>query len=66
MGHRKIYVGEGMKAKDAWKRLSEDSQNWPVPEGTDEGRLNSAYIQVVKEIRKKAVFIFMCYENYDC
>ena len=23
MGNRKIYVGESMKAKDAWKRLSE-------------------------------------------
>ena len=60
MGHRKIYAGEGIKAKDAWKRLSEDSQNWPVPEGTDEGRLNSAYIQVVKGNSEKCcVYIYV-------
>ena len=29
IGRRKIFVGEGMRAKDAWKRLSEDHQNWP-------------------------------------
>ena len=44
MGYRKIYAGEGMKAKDAWKKLSRDHQNWPMQEGGD-NRLNSAYIE---------------------
>ena len=59
MGNRKIYTGEGTKAKDAWKRLSERCQNWPVPEGADD-RLNSAYIQVEKgNSAKSCVYIYV-------
>ena len=47
MGRRKIYAGEGMKSIDAWKRLSEDSQNWTIQESADD-RLNSAYNEVAK------------------
>ena len=50
IGMRKIYTGEGMTAKGAWKRLSEHSQR-PVAD-----RLNSAYIQV--ERRKSCVYIY--------
>ena len=53
MGNRKIYAGESMKAKDAWKRLSERFHNWPVQKGADD-RHNSAYIQVVKGNSRKS------------
>ena len=56
MGSRKIFVGEGMKAKDAWKKMSENSQNWPVP---DDG-LNSAYIQEEQgHSGKSCVYIYV-------
>ena len=60
LGCRKIYVGEGMKAKDAWKRLSKDCQNWPMEEGADERRLNSAYIQEMQGYsRKSCVYVYV-------
>ena len=58
MGGRKIYTGEGIRAKDAWKRLSEDRQNWPIKE--DAERLNGACIQVEKgNSGKKCVYIYV-------
>ena len=65
VGRRKIFVGEDMKAKDAWIKMSEDHQNCTeegaVPEGTDEGMLNSAYIQVDKGKSggKSCVYIYV-------
>ena len=55
----KCVEGEGMRAKDAWKRLSEDHQNWPMEEGGDD-ILNSAYIQVEKgHSGKSCVYIYV-------
>ena len=58
LGNRKIYVGVGMKAKDAWHRLSEVRQNWPVKEDADD-RLNSAYIEVKRGYSGKSC-VFIC------
>ena len=59
IGSRKIYAGEGMKSIDAWKRLSEDHQNWPMEEGADD-RLNSAYIQVEQGYSgKSCVYVYV-------
>ena len=56
LGSRKIYAGEGMKAIDAWKRLSKDSQNWPDADN----KLNSAYIEVSRGISgKSCVYIYI-------
>ena len=59
LGRQKIYAGEGMKSIDAWKRLSEDHQNWPMEEGADD-RLNSAYIQVEQGYSgKSCVYVYV-------
>ena len=59
MGSRKIFIGEGMKAIDAWKRMSTGCQNWPVQENGDD-RLNSAHIEV-KTVNsgKTCVYVFV-------
>ena len=58
VGGRKIYVGEGMKAKDAWKKLSTGNKNWPVPENPD-GQVNSTYIEVQKGISGKTSCVYI-------
>ena len=59
MGSRKIFIGEGMKAIDAWKKLTTDCHNWPIREDADD-RLNSAHIEVKKGISgKSCVYVFV-------
>ena len=63
MGSSKIYIGEGMKAIDAWEKMSTDCLNWPVQE-SDDDRLSSAYIEVKKVISGKSCVYVLVLQKY--